>query len=226
MDEEVLKQSEIFHGITSDERKELLTCLGAYRRSYQKGELIFRMGEETQVLGIVLSGAVNIEKDDIWGNESILSHVEPGEVFGETYACVPGERLMVNVVAAEPAEILFLDVNHVLKTCPNACGFHQQLVHNLVNVMASKNLALTRKISHTAPKTIRGRLMSYLSYQVLRQGSFELELPFDRQQLADYLVVDRSAMSAELGKMKADGLLEYRKNRFLIRREHREEFGE
>lgn len=212
----LLEQSELFAGITREELEGLLDCLGRRTRKYQKGEYICRAGEPLRSMGFILSGSVDIEKNDVWGNQSLLGRVEAGEVFGEVYACVPGEALMVDVVAVEPCEILFLDMEKLLTLCASACGFHNRLIQNLVRVMASKNLKLSRKISDTAPKSIRGRLLSYLSQQVIRQGSYRFEIPFNRQQLADYLGVDRSAMSNELSKMRREGLVEYQRNRFWV----------
>ena len=192
----------------------MLSCLGAERRRYAKGDRIYRTGDVVTALGIVLSGGVLIENNDFWGNTTVLDRVEPGQIFAETYACTPGEPLMVDVVAAGPSEILFLNVNRVLQVCPNACAYHSGLLRNLLALSAQKNLSLSRKIFHTASKSIRGRLLSYLSYQAVRAGSRRFTIPFSRQQLADYLNVDRSALSNELSKMRREGLLTVDKNRF------------
>lgn len=215
----LLGQSELFGGIEQKELEALMDCLKPMRRKYRKGEYVCRAGESIRHMGFILEGSVNIERNDIWGNQSLLGRVEAGEVFGETYACVPGEVLMVDVVAVEACDILFLDMGKLLKTCSSACGFHNRLIQNLVGVMAAKNLNLSRKINDTASKSIRGRLLSYLSHQVVKQGAYKFEIPFNRQQLADYLGVDRSAMSNELGKMQREGLIEYRKNWFWVKGE-------
>lgn len=215
----LLGQSELFGGIEQKELEALLDCLKPMRRKYRKGEYVCRAGESIRHMGFILEGSVNIERNDIWGNQSLLGRVVAGEVFGETYACVPGEVLMVDVVAVEACDILFLDMGKLLKTCSSACGFHNRLIQNLVGVMAAKNLNLSRKINDTASKSIRGRLLSYLSHQVVKQGAYKFEIPFNRQQLADYLGVDRSAMSNELSKMQREGLIEYRKNWFWVKGE-------
>ena len=175
------------------------------------------MGVLNGQIGLVLSGSVNIENSDIWGNCSILDNVTPGNIFAEAYACSFGEPLMVDVVAAQDTEILLLHVEKILKTCPTACVYHSRLIRNLLMVMASKNLGLTRKINNISPKTIRGKLSSYLSTQAQRQNSNEFTIPFNRQQLADYLGVDRSAMSHELSRMQKEGLLIVQKNRFYVK---------
>lgn len=214
MDFSFLSRTILFRGTTPAEIEEMLGCLGATTRHFAKGETIYRAGDTVRCMGLVLGGSVHIESDDLWGNKSVLSHIAPGQIFAETYASLPGEPLMVNVVAAQAAEILFLDTSRVLQTCPAACPHHAKLLRNLLAVMAQKNLNLSHRMFHTAPKSIRGRLIAYLSFEATRQGSYRVTVPFNRQQLADYLNVDRSALSAELGKMQRDGLLRVEKNTF------------
>lgn len=219
MDLEFLSQTALFRGAAPQEVAGMLECLRAERRVYEKDSVIYRAGDTVTALGLVLSGGVNIESGDIWGNRSILGLVGPGQVFAETYACLPGEPLMVDAVADRHTEVLFLNTARLLRTCPSACAHHTALIRNLLAVTSQKNLALSRRIFHTSPKTIRGRLLSYLSTQALRKNSHCFTIPFDRQQLADYLGVDRSALSAELGKMRAEGLLRFYKNEFELLRE-------
>jgi len=217
MDLQFLSKTVLFRGSTPDNVQSMLHCLGAYSKSFGKGEVIFQAGTCTQVMGLVLTGNVSIENDDVWGNKSLLDSVGPGQVFAETYACLPNEPLMVSAVAVEPSEILFLEAARLLRTCPDACAHHQRLISSLLGIAAQKNLRLSRRIFHTSAKSIRGRLLSYLSFEASRQGSYEFSIPFDRQQLADYLSVDRSALSNELGKMQRDGLLTVKKNHFYLR---------
>ena len=209
-----LTETALFHGIPPREAEGLLKCLGAERRRYARGARLCRAGETVSALGMVVSGSVLIESVDLWGNAAELDSVGPVQNFGEAYACLPGEPLMVDVTAAEAAEALFLRMDRVLGTCANACACHSQLIRNLLALSAQKNLTLSRKILHTSARSIRGRLLSYLSDQALRRGSRGFAIPFDRQRLADYLNVDRSALSHELGKMQREGLLRVRKNRF------------
>lgn len=211
-----LLKTALFRGISEPEAKDMLACLQVSYRLYRKSDCIYRAGRQTDALGLVLSGGVNIENDDVWGNRNILDHVGPGQVFAESYACVPEERLMVNVVAAQESEILFFKIEKLLGACSDACKCHSRLVQNLLSVIARKNLNLTRKIFHTSPKSIRDRLLSYLSFQAMQQGTRQFEIPFNRQQLADYLGVDRSAMSNALSKMKRDGLITFEKNTFCL----------
>lgn len=207
----------LFCGIPEEELEMLLECLKAEQKSFEKGSVIYHAGDSIQAFGVVLSGSVRIESDDVWGNKSILDQIGEGQVFAETYACVPGEPLMVNVVAAEDTAVLFLNTARLLHTCSHGCACHSRLVQNLLAVSAQKNLTLSRRIFHTSPKSIRGRLLSYLSFQAARQRRQDFHIPFNRQQLADYLGVDRSALSAELGRMQKEGLLETRKNHFLLK---------
>ena len=160
-----LARTPLFAGTTEEEIKQMLTCLKAVERNYKKGETIYCAGDVTTEIGLVLSGSVLIENVDAWGNCSVLDKVGEGRIFAESYACVPGERLMVNVTAQEPAGILFLDVTKMLQICPNACSYHQKLLKNLLSVSARKNLRLSRRIFNTSSKSIRGRLLSYLSYE-------------------------------------------------------------
>lgn len=212
-----LSNTILFRGIYPKEIKTMLDCLQAESRSYQKGEDVYRAGDVITAMGLILSGSVNIENHDIWGNKSILDHVGPGQIFAETYACIPGESLMVNVTAAEEVEILFLNTARLLQNCPQTCTHHSKLIYNLLTVTAQKNLTLSRRIFHTSSKTIRGRLLSYLSFQALQEGSYRFRIPFSRQQLADYLGVDRSAMSNELSKMRKEGLLDFDHNLFYLK---------
>ena len=224
MDHQFLAKTILFRGISSEEIGSMLGCLGAVTKRFPKGDVIYRAGDAVSAVGLVLSGSVSIENDDVWGNKSILDRAGPGQVFGETYACVPGEPLMVSVVAAEEAEILFLDVSRILHVCSIACEFHSKLIRNLLAISAQKNLNLSRRIFHTSSKSIRGRLMSYLSFQAARQGSREFTIPFNRQQLADYLSVDRSAMSNELSKMQREGLLRVERSHFILTGMEQENF--
>lgn len=210
----LLSKTPLFRGATPEEVETMLACLGVERRRYARGALILRTGEVVTALGMVLSGKAIIESHDLWGGTTVLDSVAPGQIFAETYACTPGEPLMVDVAAAEATEVLFLPIGRVLRVCSHACSHHAVLIRNLLALSAQKNLNLSRKIFHTSAKTIRGRLLSYLSYQAVRSGKYTFTIPFDRQQLADYLNVDRSAMSSELGKMQREGLLRTERNRF------------
>lgn len=212
-----LSASPLFAGCSEAEIKEMLVCLNAQKKTYPKDSVILHAGDTVRSIGLVCSGSVHIENDDIWGNKSILDCILPGQIFAETYACAGDEPLMVSAVAASPCEILFLNVSRLLHTCPNTCGCHARLIENLLSISARKNLTLSRRMFHTSSKSIRSRLISYLSWQAQRNDSCEFDIPFNRQQLADYLNVDRSALSAELGKMQREGLLTVSRSHFCLR---------
>ena len=200
-----LSNTQLFRGLETTEITSLLNCLNTTEHSYKKGE------------GILLSGRVMISCNDIWGNSSVLGNVAPGSVFGEVYACIPGQPMLVTVSAVEDTSVLFMNVGRVLTTCSKSCIFHTKLVQNLLTVCAYKSLQLSQRIQHTSSKSIRGRLMSYFSECVKQFGGNSFLIPYNRQQLADYLNVDRSTMCNELSKMQKDGLIEYNKNQFLLK---------
>lgn len=209
-------KTSLFRNLSKEEISHILNCLSAVERSYRKGDVIFHAGTVTGAMGLVVDGGVEIIRDDYWGNRQVLGTAGPGELFGESYACSMGEPMMVTARASEPSSILFLEVRKILTTCSPACEFHSRLIHNLLYVLAEKNLNLTRKIDHMGQRTIREKVMAYLSFQAERQNSGTFTIPFNRQQLADYLAVDRSALSAEMSRMKRDGIIDYEKNRFTI----------
>ncbi|HIU77443.1 MAG TPA: Crp/Fnr family transcriptional regulator [Candidatus Pelethocola excrementipullorum] len=215
-----ISKTKMFFGLSEEETESVLTCLKAYTKKYKKGEVIYRAGSMIEDIGLVLSGSVNVEQNDAWGNLSILDNIGRGRVFAEAYVCAAKEMMMVDVVAAEQTEVLFLHADRLIHTCKSSCPFHTQLIGNMLSIMATKNLNLSRKISHTTPKSIRGRLLSYLSYQAMSLGKFEFEIPFNRQQLADYLCVDRSAMSNELSRMQKEGIITYEKNKFILKEQY------
>ena len=217
MNVHILSATPLFQGIKDREIESVLKCLSAEEKSFQKDAYIYRAGDITGRLGVVMEGSVNIIKDDVWGNRKIIENISQGQIFAETYACLKGEALMVDVQASEPAKVLFMDVNRILTTCPSACTHHNRLIQNLLYISSQKNLNLSRRIFHTSSKSIRGRLLSYLSFQASKAGSRDFCIPFNRQQLADYLSIDRSAMSAELGKMRKEGILETDKNHFVLK---------
>lgn len=212
----LLTNTQLFRGIKENEIAELFHCLVPRERKFQKGEIIFRAGSPVSEIGLVESGSVNIVVNFYWGNSNIFGHVAKGEVFAENYAAIPGEELICDVVACEETEVLFLNMQKLLTTCQQACPFHTRLIMNMLRISAQKNLNLTARMMHTSSNSLRERLLSYLSEQALENGSSHFIIPFNRQQLADYLAVNRSAMSNELSKMQKDGLITYRRNEFTL----------
>ena len=211
---DVLISCELFDGISQDDLRALLHCLNAHVRSYEKSAFIFSMGDAVTSIGIVLSGAAHVIKEDYWGARAILAHIEPGGLFGEAFTCAGIDQLPLSVSAAEKTEVLLIDYRRIIQTCSNACNFHTRLVMNMLRLLARKNIMLTQKIEVLTRKTTREKLLSYLSAQAIHAGSSRFQIPFNRQALADYLSVERSAMSAELSKMQRDGLIKTDRRHF------------
>ncbi|MDL2275701.1 Crp/Fnr family transcriptional regulator [Desulfosarcina sp. OttesenSCG-928-G10] len=215
---EKIKCSSLFGGIDELQLDSLLTCLRAVKRQYHKDEFVFVVGRKATSVGIVLSGGVRILQEDFWGRRAILAQLEPGELFGEAFSCVEKDALPISVIASEPCEILLIDYRKIVTTCSSVCDFHTRLIMNMMRILAEKNILLIRKIEHLSKRTTREKLLSFLSARAVSAGTTTVEIPFNRQELADYLCVERSAMSRELGLMQTEGLLRYDRNRFeLIR---------
>ena len=213
----LLRNSKLFQGIDEKDITSMLGCLSAVRRNYHKGETVFQRGERIDSVALLLEGSIHIQKEDYWGNLSILNEITEGEIFGEVYACLGSEEILNNAVAVKDSEVLFLDVKRILTMCPSACPFHGRLIRNLLSVLAQKNKMLTQKMEHMSKRTTREKLLSYLSEQSQRAGSPVFDIPFNRQQLADFLSVDRSAMSAELGRMRDEGILSFERSHFELK---------
>lgn len=213
----LIKNTKLFRGIGEDGIISMLSCMDVEERSYSKGDFVFLRGECITSVGILLEGCIHIQKEDYWGNLSILSEISEGEVFGEVYACLGNAAISNNVVAVRQSTVLFLSIRRILTVCSSACSFHSLLIRNLLSVIAGKNIMLTQKLEHMSRRTTREKLLSYLSEQSLKAGSPSFDIPFNRQQLADFLSVDRSAMSNELCKMRDEGILVFNKNHFVLR---------
>ncbi|MDA3077103.1 Crp/Fnr family transcriptional regulator [Campylobacter sp. JMF_04 NA10] len=210
-----LSKTILFNGISEDEIADLLPCLEAQRAKFAKDEIIFRCGDSTAKIGLVLSGSVDIVVNFLRGNSNIFGRITRGDIFAANYA-ISAKPLECDVVSAEPSEILFLNLRKILTSCAENCPYHHKIIYNLFKISSNKNLNLSARMMHTAPKTIRERLLSYFGEQALKNASTSFCVSFSRQGLADYLGVDRSAMSNELSKMAKDGLISYDKNEFRL----------
>ena len=210
----ILRNSPFFKGLTDNEILSILHCVNATTISKKRDSYIFRAGDITEVMGIVVSGCVLIIQEDIWGHRNILSKCHAGDFFGEPYAASQRAVLNISVVADEDCEIILLNVKRLLITCPTACEHHQKLIRNLVGVLANKILILNDKITHVGKRTTRDKLLSYLSAESIRHSSLSFDIPFDRQQLADYLCIDRAAMSTEISKLQKEGFIKTNRNHF------------
>ena len=195
----IIHSSQLFSGVSKDELPAVLSCLEAKKVSFPKDAFLLRTGDTAESIGLVLSGSVLIIQEDA------------------AFACAPGAVLNVSVAAGTDAEVMFLNVKRILTVCSNACGHHGKILRNLLGELAEKNLRLNKKLSHMGQRTTRAKLMSYLSAEAQRLGKHEFDIPFSRQQLADYLAVERSGLSLELGKMRAEGLLDFHKNHFVLK---------
>ena len=213
---ELLKNCPLFANIEEKELQALLTCLNVKERKIQRGEILFPAGEQPQYIGVVLSGRIYIVQEDYWGNRTILAAVEAGGLFGEAFACAQAEVLPVSVTVHQEGKVLLIDCQKILSTCSASCEFHTALIRNLMQALASKNIALTRKIKHITKKTTREKVLSYLSECAILNGSQAFDIPFNRQELADYLSVERSALSNTLCKMRDEGLIAFHKNKFRL----------
>ena len=213
---DILKKCALFRNIEESDLGPMLHCLDAKIRKVSKNQPVFLEGEPAESVGIVLKGMAQIVKEDYYGNRSIVMGMEPSQLFGEAFACAGLETMPVSIYAACDSVFLLVDCKRILNLCSNACTFHNRLVRNLLCVVAGKNLMLNQKMEVLSKKTTREKLMTYLLAQAKRQGNAAFTIPYDRQGLADYLGVERSAMSAELGRMQKDGLLEYKKNYFKL----------
>lgn len=212
----ILQQCPLFDGIRMDELAAMLVCLGSKKISVKKGQTIFREGDPATHVGIVLTGAVQLIREDYYGNRSIVAHIDSAQLFGETYACAGVSALPISVVADEDCEALLIDCRRITMSCTNACAFHSRVIFNLLRLVATKNLVFDQKIQVTSKRTTREKLMTYLMNQTKLQGSSSFSVPYDRQELADYLEVDRSGLSAEISKLRREGILECEKNHFTL----------
>ena len=213
----VLHTAALFSGISDDELSAMLSCLGARIDTFPKGSRLLRAGEAAEEVGLVLAGSALVVQEDIWGNRSILSKLGPGQTFAEVFACAKDSVLNVSVDAESAVTVMFLRVKRVLSVCPSACTYHGRIIRNLLGELAEKDLRLNEKLTHMGQRTTRAKLMSYFSAEAQRRGSYEFDIPFSRQQLADYLGVERSGLSLELGKMRHEGLLDFHKSHFLLK---------
>jgi len=209
---DVAESSILFQGITSEEIKEMITCLSPRKKAFEKHQYIYKIGDDISSIGLVKKGSVLAVEDDWWGNRNIIRSFKVGESFGEAYA-LSSKSINFSIVANEKTEIIFLDVSSIMHTCKKNCPYHNKLINNFVSLLAEKNIALKSKIENVTKRTTREKILSYLS----KFSSKDFDIPFDRQQFADYLCVDRSALSSELGKLKKENIIDFKKNHFHLK---------
>ena len=212
----ILGSTGLFRGIDSSELQSMLDCLGAGIHSINKGKIVLLAGDKPEFTGIVLSGMLHITRDDYEGNRAIIASITPGKLFAEALCCAGVSESPVTVVAAEDSIIMKLGSERMLKTCPKSCAFHKKLIANMLALIANKNLFLQDRMEIISLKSVRSKVILYLESLVTKQGR-NITIPFNREEMADFLCVERSALSHELAKMKKDGLIDYNKNKFILK---------
>ena len=213
---EAIKKCPLFDGIDDTELERMLHCLGAKIVEFDKKFTIFAEGTPATKIGIMLEGAAQTVQVDYYGNRSILGDIARGDMFGEAFACAETPALPVSVIASEPSVVMLISCSHILHTCHNSCGFHQRLIFNLMKDLATKNIAFHKRIEITSKRSTREKLLAYLAMQAKKANSNFFSSPFDRQELADYLEVDRSGLSSEISKLKNEGMIDCYKNTFKL----------
>ena len=209
-------KSPLFQGIRKEDMHGMLGCTGYHLRSYKKGDGIILEQEQVRHIGIVLEGTVDMVKEDIWGGKTLLMRIGKSALFGESFACGDDIQSVVSFLAAGDTQVMFSPFNRIMHTCTMACEFHHRLVENMVRIIANKNRDLMRKVEIVSKKTLREKILTYLSIQSQSYHSRYFEIPLGRVELAEYLCADRSALTRELASMKADGLIDFDKNVFRI----------
>lgn len=212
----ILAQCSLFEGIEASDLQVMLGCIGGRMISVPKGQTVLAEGDPAVHIGMVLTGAVRMIRDDYYGNRSIVAHIGPGQLFGESYACAGITSLPISVVTDEDSKILLMDSRRITTSCSSACAFHSRIIQNLLRLVAEKNLVFDQKIQITSQRSTREKLMAYLMNQAKLNGSSTFTIPYDRQELADYLEVERSGLSAQISKLRREGILESEKNRFTL----------
>ena len=212
----VLRMCPLFAQVADGDIPGMLGCLGAVVREIRKGQYVLAEGEPAIYVGILLEGSAYVEKQDFYGNRSIVSRVARGDLFGESFACAGVAEMPVSVVANEDGKVMLIPCQRITVGCANACAHHSQMIYNLLQIVAVKNLEFHQKLEITANRTTREKLMAYLQLQAKQQGSDTFTIPYDRQGLADYLGVERSAMSAELSKLRKDGVIDFSRSKFIL----------
>lgn len=212
----LLKNTYMFNGINESEIEGMLKCLNARTMLYKKNEYILRNGETVNSIGMVLEGLALVEKEDIWGNRTIISEISPGSLYAESYACLSKLPAEISVIASDNTTVMLFDIRRILTTCSSSCGFHTKLIQNLLYTIAQKNVLLTKKMEYISKKTIKEKLLAYLSSEAMKAGCPTFNIPFNRQELADFLSVDRSALSSEISRLQKKGIISCRKNAFTI----------
>lgn len=213
---ELLKSVAIFENIEESRYDSLLGCLGARTEEYNKNDIIFLAESPVSSVGIILSGSAQIVKEDVMGNRTIMSELSEGDIFGEAFACANLDKIPVTVLTTTGCNVLFIQFSRIVTTCSSACGFHSTLIKNMLQLIARKNILLNNRMDILSQRTTREKLIAYFSMLMKRHGRNKFKIPFSRDELADFLCVNRSALSRELSSMRDENILVYNKNEFEI----------
>ena len=207
---DVIVKLPLFSGLSADELERLLRECGMHRKQIKSGENIIRLGSRVDELGVLLSGNARVVKDDFWGNSTILAHLHKGDIFGEAFAC-SGCAATVDVYADGDATVLWLSYDNLMQADDSGV-----ISRSLIGMFAKKNVFLTDRIEHLSQRSLREKVLSYLKEQAVKAGDNSFTISLDRAGMADYLAADRSALSAMLGRLKREGIIEYHKNHFTL----------
>ena len=212
----IISNTPLFDSVNNSEINDLLDCMNAHIEEYNKGKYIFFAGDEPSGIGIILQGNASILKEDIFGNRTIVGKLDSGDIFGEVFACALVDELPVSVEADTHIKVLLMDYKKIITTCSSNCKFHNTLIKNMLKILAKKNMYLNNKNDILASKTIRDKLMKFFKTIAKEKNNLSFDIPYDRQELADFLGINRSAMTRELIKMKDDELIDFTKNHFRL----------
>lgn len=213
---EILQRCILFDSISEENLLNMLRCIGAKVQQYKKNQTIIMEGQKATHIGIVLSGEVQIMHMDYYGNRSLVTEIYPSQLFGESFVCAEVKSIPISAIASDNSDIILIDGKRIMQSCCNACEFHNQVIFNLLKVIAIKNLIFHQKIDITSKRTTREKLMTYLLQQAKTKNSSSFTIPYDRQELADYLEVDRSGLSSEISKLRAEGILKCKRSQFTL----------
>lgn len=209
----------IFKGLFPKEIENVLQCLLGVKKTYKKNAFVFFPDEKVNEIGIVISGSVSVIKEDFWGNRDIIDKTGAGGIFGEAVFFSNTKTFYPGVAANEDSEILFINMQK-LSDCKMCDKTRFAILNNMLTIMADKTIMLNQKIEHIVKRSTKEKLLSYLSAQSAMVGKNEFDIPFNRQELADFLSVDRSAMSNELSKLRKEGIIKYDKNHFELKNKY------
>lgn len=208
----------LFRNIAEPDLRSMLRCLRGHEKQFKKGEILIMDEDHVQYVGVVLSGCVHMLKEDIWGHQTLFAYINPGQLMGEIFAVQREKNAYVSFVAATDARVLFISAENIIHDCPNRCAFHGQLVTNFFDQLGQKGVSLMEKIEVSSRPSLREKILAYLSMQAQKQGSRCVTLPLNRTELAGFLGANRSAMTRELSAMRREGLIDYERNTFLLKK--------